>query len=240
MSNLLKKRLTFVVILSAVVYSEMHAQKLKCKLVFKDSIYVGSMKPNWFNKITLKPVTSDFTKIKNARGTLYSEKFGNAGYSIVKNKLNTIDSLMIRATFGWHPINKIEITKGILEFEWNWSFRPDPVLLDLEILKKAANLINDETSWERVDDRKCKEDSTSNKYSLYCAIYCSTMNLTADFNHRGAALEVVRKTIRETNPDKQYQHDLMDFNNQNSFNDVKSLLLRSMESLSKSLMNVSK
>jgi hypothetical protein len=61
------------------------------------------------------------------------------------------------------------------------------------------------------------------------------MDVTSDFNHRGAALEVVRKTIREEDPNRRYQHDLMDFNNQKSFSIIKALLQRSKDNLQKSL-----
>ena len=198
------------------------------------------MRPNWFHKITLKPLTSDYTNLVGASGVLYSNNFGNAGFSIVKNKLKTSDSLMLRATFGWHPIHKIEIKNGKLAFEWNWSFRPAPEPSDLKILLMADHLLGDETSWEKNDDRDCRADSANSKFSLYCAIYQSTKSLTSDFNHRGAALEILRKTIRETKPDKKYQHDMMDFNNQSSFSEIKALLLLSIANLNKSLSESTK
>jgi hypothetical protein len=233
--------ISFILILiSIIAHISTNAQKLKCKLLFRDSIYVGGMKPDWFYKITITPLTSDFTNIIGGKGTFYSDTFGNAKFSIVKNKLNTPDSLMIRATFGWHPINKIEIKKDELRFEWDWSFRPDPTMKDMEILNKVDEILKDETTWDKNDDRNCKADSINNKFSLYCAIYHVTMDVTSDFNHRGASLEVVRETIRETNSDKHYQHDLMDFNNQNSFDAIKSLLRLSKENLQKKLIKISK
>jgi len=229
-----------LILVSFIPIVTANAQKLRCKLFFHDSIYVGGMKPDWFHKITLKPITSDFTKVKGATGIFYSDKFGNAQFSIVKNKLNTPDSLMVRATFGWHPVNYIEIKKNILVFEWDWSFRPNLEQADMEILNKANDILKSENDWDNNDDRNCKEDLANKKYSLYCAIYKATMDVTSDFNHRGAALEIVRKMIREENSNKHYQHDLMDFNNQNSFAAIKSLLQVSKENLRKSLNNSKK
>jgi hypothetical protein len=80
----------------------------------------------------------------------------------------------------------------------------------------------------------------NNKFSLYCAAYQATMDITSDFNHRGTALEIVRKTIRETNADKRYQHHLTDFNNQNSFDANKSRLRLSRVNLQNNLNRISK
>jgi hypothetical protein len=229
-----------LILISIIAHTSTNAQKLKCKLLFQDSIYVGGMRPDWFQKITLTPLTSDITNIIGSQGIFYSNTFGNAKFSIVKNKLNTPDSLMIRATFGWHPINRMEIKKDALTFEWDWSFRPDPTLKDVEILNKADEILKDETTWDKIDDRNCKADSANSKFSLYCAIYQATIDVKGDFNHRGASLEMVRKTIREINSNKHYQHDIMDFNNQNSFDAIKSLLRLSSENLQKKLTKVSK
>jgi hypothetical protein len=214
-----------------IAYTSANAQKLKCTLIFHDSIYIGTMKPRWFNKITLLPITTDSTNIIGAKGMFYSETFGNAAFSITENKLNTPDSLMIQATFGWHPINKIKLKKGVLKFEFDWSFRPTPTMKDLDILNKADEILMDETMWDKNDDRDCKADSINDRFSLYCVIHKAMMDVTSDFNHRGAVLEIVRKTIREANPNTYYQHDLMDFNNQNDFTAVKALLFLSKEKL---------
>jgi hypothetical protein len=138
-----------LVLTSAIAYTSTNAQKLKCKLLFQDSIYVGRMKPGWFHKITLTPLTSEFTNILGAKGTFYSQTFGDAQFSIVKNKLNTPDSLMVRATFGWHPISRIQIKKDMLIFEWDWTFRPTATMTDMEVLNKADEILKDETTWEK-------------------------------------------------------------------------------------------
>src|SRR5882762_6513102 len=122
--------LSMLILLSFIPIVVAKAQKLRCKLFFHDSIYIGGMKPDWFHKVTLKPLTSDFTNVTGASGTFYSDEFGDAQFSLVKNKLNTSDSLMVRATFGWHPVNYIEIKKDRLVFEWDWNFRPNPELVD--------------------------------------------------------------------------------------------------------------
>ena len=41
---------------------------------------------------------------------------------------------------------------------------------DLRILTKAADLLKDESVWNRPDDRQCEDDEKTGKRSLFCAL----------------------------------------------------------------------
>ena len=41
---------------------------------------------------------------------------------------------------------------------------------DLRILERAAELLKDESMWNRADDRECKDDEASGKRSLFCVL----------------------------------------------------------------------
>ncbi len=206
------------------------SQKLKCKLNFEEGIYIGGMKPNWFS-IELTPTGNNGNNIVEAKGTFYNKDFGTAPFTITKNTLPTNDSLMISASFGWHPISNIEIKKETLRFDFDWSYRPVPREIDLRILERADRILSTNEKWDSRDDRNCKVDQENKKWSLYCAIYQASTDILNDFNHRSAALETIRNAINNLSPQRDYKHQIMDFNNESTFLDVKLLLKQSQESL---------
>jgi hypothetical protein len=106
---------------------------------------------------------------------------------------------------------------------------------DLQVLRKADEILSDQTKWNRMCDRRYrKEDKT---WSLYTALHKASLDVTGDFNHRLPALEEVRKTVDERTVGKNYGHRLMDYNNDptTSFADIKKVLKSTIERVSKQL-----
>ena len=92
---------------------------------------------------------------------------------------------------------------------------------DIEIVKRARQILNSPEKWNRADNRACPDSET--KFSLYCALEKATYDVTGDFAHRGAAMQESRFVIDDDlAPKNHYQHRLMDYNNdpQTTFADV--------------------
>jgi len=99
--------------------------------------------------------------------------------------------------------------------------RPPVSKSDVEIVKRARQILNSPEEWNRTDNRICPENET--KFSLYCALEKATSEVTADFVHRGAAMQEARFVIdNDLAPKNNYHHRLMDYNNDphTKFSDV--------------------
>jgi len=108
--------------------------------------------------------------------------------------------------------------------------RPPVTPADLRILKRARELLDSPSKWNRADDRKCP--ASARTYSLYCALEVATTDVGQHFEHRGAALQEMRFVIDEIAASRNYDHRLMDYNNDptTTFADVQEVL-RITESL---------
>lgn len=90
--------------------------------------------------------------------------------------------------------------------------RPPVSKSDVEIVKRARQILDSPEKWNRADNRSCPETETT--YSLYCALEKATDEVTGDFAHRGAAMQQARFVIDDDlAPGNHYDHRLMDFNN---------------------------
>jgi len=221
-----------LVFLSAVfIGSHANGQVLNFHLSLKDSVYKGTVEPSYFDSLIVYPSNNPQHLLLNSHGVLYNAEHGNFEFGIVENNLDDSSDLLIKVSFGWFPLTNISTKNESLSFSWDWDYRPAPNWSDIAILKRTGELLQDEESWNKNDDRECDDDKENKKWSLYCALYQASVDVMGDFNHRNAAMEMVRATIEEITPNKQYRHRLMDFNNQNSFNEIKELLSKSIEKL---------
>jgi hypothetical protein len=95
---------------------------------------------------------------------------------------------------------------------------------DLEIVKKADQILGSPAKWNRADDRKCPKEAKT--VSLYCALEQATMEVTGSFEHRGAVMQEARFAIDEVDGNKDYDHRLMGYNNDptTTFADIKKII----------------
>lgn len=95
---------------------------------------------------------------------------------------------------------------------------------DLRILERADALLATEESWNRHDDRNCPAGQRS--LSLFCALQAASVEVLGSYDHRRVALQEVRFAIEEVSGGKEFEHRLMDFNNQpeTRFQDIKRVL----------------
>lgn len=89
--------------------------------------------------------------------------------------------------------------------------RPPVTPVDLQIVQRARQLLDSPTKWNRADNRKCPADAKT--FSLYCALETATVQSGRNFEHRGAALQEMRFVIDEITAERNYDHRLMDYNN---------------------------
>jgi hypothetical protein len=84
--------------------------------------------------------------------------------------------------------------------------------VDLEIVKRAREILDSPSKWNRADNRVCP--ATAKTFSLYCALEKATTEKTGSFAHRGAAMQEARFVIEQIAPNvNHYEHRLRDYNN---------------------------
>ncbi len=110
------------------------------------------------------------------------------------------------------------------------NVRPPITKADLEILKRAREILDSPSKWNRADNRECPAGAKT--FSLYCALQMATNEVGGKSDHRGAALQEARFVIDEISADRNYNHRLMDYNNDpaTTFADIQEVL-RITESL---------
>ena len=102
--------------------------------------------------------------------------------------------------------------------------RPPVTKADIDIVKRAAQILNSPAKWNRADTRVCPPDAKI--FSLYCALENATKEIDKNFEHRGAAMQEARFVIEEIAPQaNRYSHRLMDYNNDptTSFADIQGV-----------------
>ena len=104
------------------------------------------------------------------------------------------------------------------------NLRPPVSRTDLQILKKADEILSSAAKWNRNDNRVCPKDAKT--LSLYCALEAATLAVTGSFEHRGAAMQEARFAIDEITHNKDYEHRLMGYNNDptTTFADIKKVI----------------
>jgi hypothetical protein len=84
---------------------------------------------------------------------------------------------------------------------------------DLRILLRATELLQDESMWNRKDDRICDDDEAMGRRSLFCALQKACIDVLGKYDHRKVALQEVRFAVEEATAGRKFEHRLMEFNN---------------------------
>jgi hypothetical protein len=110
------------------------------------------------------------------------------------------------------------------------NVRPPITKADLQIVKRAREILDSPSKWNRADNRECPAEAKT--ISLYCALQRATIEVGGKAEHRGAALQEARFVIDEIAKDRNYEHRLMNYNNDptTTFADIQEVL-RITESL---------
>ncbi len=109
------------------------------------------------------------------------------------------------------------------------SVRPPVSKTDLQILARAAQILDSPAKWNRNDNRECPKKAKT--FSLYCALEKATLDVTGSFEHRGAAMQETRFAIDEIAKDRGYEHRLMFYNNDptTKLEDIRKIIQRASE-----------
>ena len=89
--------------------------------------------------------------------------------------------------------------------------RPPVTTADLQIVKRAREILDSPSKWNRADNRECP--ASARTFSLYCALETATVEVGGKAEHRGAALQETRFVIDEIAAGRNYEHRLMGYNN---------------------------
>lgn len=140
---------------------------------------------------------------------------------------------VLRTIYGWFPVTHFTSTPT-LGFDLDASHEVGPDALDQKIVRRAATILSTAAVWNRADNRDCPASATT--WSIYCAMEKATIETTGSFDHRRPALEVVRIIIDERTAGRNYNHRLMDYNNDRTtrLNDVQSLFKEALGRMSDS------
>ena len=140
---------------------------------------------------------------------------------------------LLRCEYGWFPVSGFTATAKVVHFQIDASHPVPPDDLDRQIVQRAAAILSTEAAWNRADTRKCAPTDT--KWSIYCAVHRASVEITGGFHHRRPALELVRQIVDERSVDRNYDHRLMDYNNDPStrLKDVQSLFAEALARMTK-------
>ena len=139
-----------------------------------------------------------------------------------------------RTTFGWFQITKWSHSENAITFSMHPDRQVSPSNLDFLIIQRAKNILSSAEAWNREDNRKCAEDAS--RWSIYCAMIQASVDVTGGSHHRRPALQLVRKIVQKRSKGRNYQHPLMDYNNDRStqITSVYSLFEEAQEEIGRS------
>jgi hypothetical protein len=118
---------------------------------------------------------------------------------------------VLRTQKGWFGVTAFVATPERLEFDVDASRKIEPTSLDADIVRRADALLSSAAVWNRADNRQCPASATT--WSIYCAMARATIDVTCGFHHRRPAMELVRVIIEARSAGRNYDHRLMDYNN---------------------------
>ena len=118
---------------------------------------------------------------------------------------------VLRTQKGWFAVTAFAATAEGLGFDVDASRKIEPTSLDAEIVRHADALLSSAAVWNRADNRQCPATATT--WSIYCAMARATIEVTCGFHHRRPAMELVRVIIEARSAGRNYEHRLMDYNN---------------------------
>ena len=114
--------------------------------------------------------------------------------------------------------------------------RPPVTKADLQIVRRAREILDSPAKWNRADTRVCP--ATAKTFSLYCALEKATDEVSGKFEHRGAAMQEARFVIDDIAANaKSYHHRLMGYNNDptTKFGDIQKVFRLLEERITKRL-----
>ena len=153
---------------------------------------------------------------QNVTGTVTypSGKTTKIEYEIVRHR--ETEEIYMKSSLGYFLWEYMFIHDGKLNLAIYWWYCPPATEKDREIIEFADKILADSSRWHKDDDRECGNDIENNRWSLFCALKYSSMEITGEYNHHNTAIQSVRFVIDELVPNHGFAHTLMDYNNESS------------------------
>jgi hypothetical protein len=105
------------------------------------------------------------------------------------------------------------------DFDAEWQGTYFPVTdVDLLIIERAVQILKSQDRRNVNGDRNCDDDSTTGQFSLFCALYVSSIEIAGVYRHRRPAMKAARDGLGSEFPGD-YAHTLRDINNDTSITD---------------------
>jgi hypothetical protein len=212
----MKKALNLITLL--VITLSISSSQGFCELELLDKKLSGTCKNSYFTnfEIWMDDNVLDSTRLFNQLPLSGIVVVNRKHKSEVQYELTNragFPQILFKTRFGWFTFDSLILAEDKLTF----SIDHDPAVpvteLDLKIIRKTKELLSEEKSWHKNDDRDCKDDINNARYSLFCALKTASIDIEGDYNHRNAIMQKIRHTIVEIYPLKEWEHRLKDFNN---------------------------
>jgi hypothetical protein len=135
---------------------------------------------------------------------------------------------VIRTYNGWFPVSGFTARGSMVRFQIDTTKEIAPNVVDREIIQRATTILSSDSVWNRADNRQCPAAAT--KWSIYCAIERAQIDVAGGFHHRRPAGELVRQIVDERTKARNYNHRMMDYNNDptTTLADVRSLFAEAL------------
>ena len=116
--------------------------------------------------------------------------------------------------FSARRVSRDIVTPTLTDTDPELERRDRPVTPeDLRIVARAKSLLQNESVWNRKDDRECTDDEAKGQRSLFCALQKATIEVLGAYDHRRVALQEVRFAVEDATRGQAFEHRIMDYNN---------------------------
>ena len=110
--------------------------------------------------------------------------------------------------------------------------------LDLKIVQKADAILSDSSKWNKADDQQCKDDINTERYSLFCALYKASIDITGEYIHRRPGVEMVKLSVNKYGQRRAVTDKIIGWNNHSdtTFEELKKVLKESLDEIKNQLL----
>jgi hypothetical protein len=140
-----------------------------------------------------------------------------------------------RTPFGWFSISDMRNSDGNLFIRMDADRQVRPTASDIAIIARAIELLPNESSWNKNDNRQCPTGQP--KLSLFCALQKATTDISGGIHYRQPALQAVREVLNTVDISRINTHRIMDYNNHpaTTLAEIHDLLRRAQAGLEKDI-----
>lgn len=220
-------------LISLLVFSTTLSAQGTCELFLKDGKLSGNCENSYFThfEMPMNVELLDSTTLFNQlplKGTLMINHQHEVEVSYDITNRAGFTQILFKTNPGWFTMDSLIIQPNRLSFAIDHDPDVPVTTADLTIIRRTKELLQDEDSWHKKDDRDCEDDVQGNRYSLFCALQRASIEVEGAYNHRNAIMQKIRHTIVDLFPNKEWEHRLKDFNNmpETTFSVLKELLHR--------------